>query len=254
MDEGRGIVNRARSTSNLPEVICLPHGPVSAWRRRPSKRALVALGGAFLTLAGCTTFATNVKGSFACGAPGDGTCAPATVIDDRALAQITGDPAYVPAGPYRPAPPDMGPGAIATSAPTGERAMAQDAPVPVGQKVLRIVFPAHVDRSGRYHETSIVRAVVDNGSWMRASADHGVPLAQTVNLTVNPDILSQLDAGLSARQQQPGMTEQPEVAAIDPNLPTADAVAAARARGAARVANSGNPVNRPAAYNPQVEN
>ncbi|QNE07775.1 conjugal transfer protein [Croceicoccus marinus] len=247
-------MNGFRSRAGTPKVICLPEGPVGAWRRRPSKRALVALGGAFLTLAGCTTFATNVRGSFACGAPGDGTCAPATVIDDRALAQITGDAGYVPAGPYRPAPADMGPGIIAASAPAAGPGVAQAAPVPVGQKVLRIVFPAHVDRSGRYHETSIVRAVVDNGSWMRASADHGVPLAQTVNLTVNPDILSQLDAGLSARQQEPGAAVPEEVAVLDPNLPTVDAVAAARARGAARVANNGNTVNRPAAYNPQVEN
>ncbi|MEP3145532.1 conjugal transfer protein [Qipengyuania citrea] len=244
---------RTRATADLPKVICLPHGPVSGWRRRPSKKSLVALGGVFLTLAGCTTLATNVKGSFACGAPGDGTCAPATVIDDRALAQITGDAQYVPAGPYRPAPADMGPGIIAVRAPAAETPIAQGAAVPVGQKVLRIVFPAHVDRSGRFHETSIVRAVVDNGSWMRASADHGVALAQTVNLTVNPDILSQLDAGLSARQQEGAPADQPEVAALDPKAPTVDAVAAARARGAARVANSGNPVNRPAAYNPQME-
>ena len=248
MVEGRRSVNRFRST---PEVIRLPNGPVTTWRPRPSKGGVAGLGGVLLALAGCTTLGTNIKGSFACGAPGDGTCAPATVIDDRALAQISGDPTYIPAGPYRPVPTGMGPAVLAAGAPRPS-AEAATAPVPVGQKVLRIVFPAHVDRSGRYHETSIVRAVVDNGSWMRASADHGVPLAQTVNLTVNPDILSQLDAGLATHQPL-AFEEQPGVAARDPNLPFAEAVAAARARGSARVADNGSPANRPAAYNPQVE-
>ena len=242
-------MNRFRSKARAPKVICLPHGPVSAWHPRPNRRTFAGVTCALLALAGCTTLGTNISGSFACGAPGDGTCAPATVIDDRALAQISGDASYIPAGPFRPAPADMGPGIIAASASGQAPAVA---PVPVGQKVLRIVFPAHVDRSGRYHETSIVRAVVDNGSWARASADHGVPLAQTVNLTVNPDILSQLDEGLAARQQTSSV-DQPEVVVRDPNLPSPEAVAAARARGASRVANSAAPVNRPAAYNPQME-
>ncbi|MEL6487016.1 MAG: conjugal transfer protein TraV, partial [Pseudomonadota bacterium] len=37
-------------------------------------------------LGGCTTFGTNVNGSFRCDAP-DGVCAPSTVIDDNALAR-----------------------------------------------------------------------------------------------------------------------------------------------------------------------
>ena len=245
-----------------PTVIRLPDRPVGEWRHTRRFRTALTVCGAIVALAGCTTFATNIKGSFACGAAGEGTCAPATVIDDRALAEITGDASYIPAGPYRAAAQDR-PGTIAASAPR-RVANAADA-IPTGQKVLRIVFPAHVDGGGRYHETSIVRAVVDNGSWMQASAAHGVPLASTVNLTVNPDILAQLD-----NAAQPDAPKQ--LSALDPNLPNAEAVTAARARGAARaektaapaaaaasapadqtVAQASGSVNRPASFNPHVE-
>lgn len=244
-----------------PSVIRLPACPVSEWRRRPSPRAVVGLCGAFAALAGCTTLGTNINGSFACGAVGQGTCAPATVIDDRALAEITGDASYIPAGPYRSAP-EGRPAVVATNA--HQQVATAGSPVPVGQKVLRIVFPGHVDGGGRYHETSVVRAVVDNGSWMQASATHGVPLASTVNLTVSPDVLAQLD--------QAALDDAPkQVSALDPNMPSPAAVAAARARGAAK---GGRPsvgaglapvaatepnvaqvgvVNRPAAFNPKVE-
>ena len=244
-----------------PSVIRLPACPVSEWRRRPSAQAVVGLCGAIAALAGCTTLGTNINGSFACGAVGQGTCAPATVIDDRALAEITGDASYIPAGPFRPAP-EGRPAVVAANA--SQQVATACSPVPVGQKVLRIVFPGHVDGGGRYHETSVVRAVVDNGSWMQASATHGVPLASTVNLTVSPDVLAQLD--------QAALDDAPkQVSALDPNMPSPAAVAAARARGAAK---GGRPsvgagpapvaatepkvaqvgvVNRPAAFNPKVE-
>lgn len=242
-------------------VIRLPACPVNEWRRRPSARVVVGLCGAVAALAGCTTLGTNINGSFACGAVGEGTCAPATVIDDRALAEITGDASYIPAGPYRPAP-EARPSVVAANAP--QQVATVGSPVPVGQKVLRIVFPGHVDGGGRYHETSVVRAVVDNGSWMQASAAHGVPLASTVNLTVSPDVLAQLD--------QAALDDAPkQVSALDPNMPSPAAVAEARARGAAK---GGRPsvgagpapvaatepkvgqvgvVNQPAAFNPKVE-
>ena len=244
-----------------PSVIRLPSCPVIEWHRRPSARAVVGLCGAIAALAGCTTLGTNINGSFACGAVGQETCAPATVIDDRALAEITGDASYVPAGPSRAAP-DARPVVVAANAP--QRVAIAGGAVPAGQKVLRIVFPAHVDGGGRYHETSVVRAVVDNGSWMQVSATHGVPLASTVNLTVSPDILAQLD--------EAALNDAPkELSALDPNMPSPAAVAAARARGAAKVAcpsGGAGPtpvaaaepkvaqvgvVNRPAAFNPKVE-
>ena len=215
------------------------------------------LGGAVLVLAGCTTFGTNINGSFACGPSGEGSCAPATVIDDRALAEITGEASYIPAGPYRAPLRDLPQsGVVLASGPVSEI-------VPPQQKVLRIVFPAHVDRAGRYHETSVVKALVDNGTWMQASASHGAALAQTVNLTVNPDILSQLgdEVTSSAAATAPLV---PQLGYNDPALPSPEAVAAARARAAAKRASSspaaaGEPadkpvtVNRPAVFNPVVE-
>lgn len=100
-------------------------------------------------LSGCATLGGNVSGSFSCDAPG-GSCAPSTVIDDSALAAIEQTSALEqlqPAGPYRYDDGDPGP-RVASSAGAG--------------KVLKVVFPAYVDRFGRLHEQAVVRAVVDN--------------------------------------------------------------------------------------------
>lgn len=241
----------------LPPVMCLPHGSAAGGRSPVTRRRLAAIGGAVVLLTGCTTFGTNINGTFTCGPSGEGSCAPATVIDDRALAEITGDARYSPAGPYRAPLRDHLQNVIALeAAPTGEV-------VPGQQKVLRIVFPAHVDRAGRYHETSVVKAIVENGAWMQASASPGAALAQTANLTVNPELLSQLAAG-SAQGPMPN-----DRAAIldpgDPHMPSPEAIAAARARGtSAKLAGSSSnmaeegtdrpaPVNRPAPFYPVVE-
>jgi conjugal transfer pilus assembly protein TraV len=240
---------------SLPDVICLPHGSAANWRPPLTRRRVAAIGGGLLFLAGCTTLGTNINGKFNCGPAGEGSCSPATVIDDRALAEITGDAGYVPAGPYRPPSRDMQPGTVALAA------APQTVVVPGQQKVLRIVFPAHVDRAGRYHETSFVNAVVDNGAWMQASASHGAALAQTVNLTVNPEILSQLgeevvtsEAGASDSTARIGLN--------DPRLPSAEAVAAARARASAKAAKgtagaegaaAATAVSGPKPFNPVVE-
>jgi conjugal transfer pilus assembly protein TraV len=133
--------------------------------------------------------------------------------------------------------------------------------VPGQQKVLRIVFPAHVDRAGRYHETSVVNAVVDNGAWMQASASHGAALAQTVNLTVNPEILSQLgEEGVNS--DTGGSDSTARIGLNDPRLPSAEAVAAARARASAKAAKgtagaegatAATAVSGPKSFNPVVE-
>ena len=240
---------------SLPDVICLPHGSAANWRPPLTRRRMAGIGAGVLFLAGCTTFGTNINGKFNCGPAGEGSCSPATVIDDRALAEITGDASYVPAGPYRAPVREMQPGTVAFAA------ASQTAVVPGQQKVLRIVFPAHVDRAGRYHETSVVNAVVDNGAWMQASASHGAALAQTVNLTVNPEILSQLgdEVGVGGDAAGSGTAR---ISMNDPGMPSAEAVAAARARGSAKAAKSAvggdaapvdAPANRPQSFNPIVE-
>lgn len=119
---------------------------------------------ALLLLAGCATLGTNVNGSFACSAP-DGICAPSSVIDDRALALIAGE-----ASETAPARAAGEPSLLRSRAlPPGQVALAE-------QKTLRIVFPAHVDALGRYHEQSAVRALVDQGVWLAGETAGPGPL------------------------------------------------------------------------------
>jgi conjugal transfer pilus assembly protein TraV len=113
-------------------------------------------------LAGCTTLGSNVKGSFSCAAPG-GSCAPSSVIDDSAIATIQGrsaDEAVSPAGPYE----------VDDGDTPGMRVASADAPVRrttsqprASGRLLRVVFPAYVDRYGQLHEKSAVQAQVDVG-------------------------------------------------------------------------------------------
>jgi conjugal transfer pilus assembly protein TraV len=273
MVEGSKVMSRS--------AIRLPDCPVSQYRPRGrTRRVAIAMATSLVLLAGCTTFGTNIKGSFACGAPRGGSCAPATVIDDKALAEISGETSYRPAGPFQAPLRQAGPQRIAYAATAQASGVGP-------QKVLRIVFPAHVDGAGRYHETSVVQAVVDNGQWLAATDGHGPALAATQVLNVSPEILSQLGTPIPPSASAP--VEVPATApvvAVPPasavGAPTAAAVAAARAKAreaaagkgvpvAARAATpapapvgakpksnapefaSGNPANRPASFSPRVE-
>ncbi|WP_323810819.1 hypothetical protein [Sphingobium baderi] len=82
-----------------------------------------------------------------------------------------------------------------------------------GERVLRIIFPAHVDEQGRLHEASAVHAVVADGEWRQGS----------------PDPLPMRNA-LSAAPLMPSLAKA--LAGGDPHLPDPAAVAAARARAA----------------------
>lgn len=253
-------------------VIRLPACPVADYRPRRKRLATVLATASLCVLSSCTTFGTNIKGSFACGAPEGGSCAPATVIDDKALAEITGDSSYQPAGPYT---------APAQRATPQRVAYTAGAPAEVSpQKVLRIVFPAHVDAVGRYHETSVVQTVVDNGQWMAATNGHGPGLAASSTLNVSPEILSQLGAPIAAEPREVSAAEPIAVPTPAPSAPTVASVAAARAKarapksdsaapspaataapsrvgsrkdpGARRLASTA-PANRPASFNPTIE-
>lgn len=92
-----------------------------------------------LSLPSCTTFMSNVSGDFQCSAP-EGTCAPTLVIDDQALAVITGRTDMVPAGPYLRSPSSSSP-LIAAKSSEG----------------LRIIFPAMVDGQGRLNERTAMQ-------------------------------------------------------------------------------------------------
>lgn len=121
-------------------------------------------------LSGCAILHDNVKGSFACKAP-DGTCAPSSVIDDAAIAAIreepagAADPSDVPGtdsrrgatanhGSWHPRPPMAAAESGTNTLPGALRP---------GTRVLRVVFPAYVDREGQLHETAGVQLTLDDG-------------------------------------------------------------------------------------------
>ena len=138
----------------------------------PFRRALGA--GAVLaataSLGACTSLGGNIQGNFSCRAP-DGICAPTSTIDDAALALIGGGESVIPAGPYS---------APSTETPRLIRTAANE-PVRSGEKVLRIVFPSHIDRAGRFRETTAIHAVVERAVWTTASASP-VPRMSAVTL------------------------------------------------------------------------
>lgn len=179
-------------------------------------RILLAVLAGGAALSGCTTLDGNVKGSFACTAP-DGICAPSSFIDDRALALISGedgDRMITPAGPYT-APRSEGRGFETAAA----------APARSQERVLRIVFPAQIDAAGRLHEQTAVHAVVERGDWQQALASNAVATtpAQVRAATGGDTLLAAID-----RADQPVMADGDT--AVDPDMPTAAAVAAARAQ------------------------
>jgi conjugal transfer pilus assembly protein TraV len=174
-------------------------------------------------LSGCTSLGGNVKGDFSCKAP-DGICAPSSMIDDRALAMISGedgDRLIQPAGPYA-APPTEGRGYQNAAAPVRTR-----------ERVLRIVFPAQIDAAGRLHEQSAVHAVVEQGEWSQALAGNAVAsTADQVAAATGGDTL------LAAVER----AEPPTIAYADPDLPSDAAVAAARIDGAGQGAAVPDPI------------
>ncbi|WP_256869522.1 TraV family lipoprotein [Sphingobium lactosutens] len=191
-------------------------------------QALVGLF-AITTLSGCVGLSGNIKGNFACQAP-DGICAPSAVIDDRALRLISEDPSATPApaGTYRPE--GKPPTAKSTSA--ARVAVVQPVRGPVSttpgrsnERVLRIVFPAHIDARGRLHEASAVHAVVSQGEWLTSTDDNAAPTRTAMSAA--PDMPSLAEA-VASKEAAP--------LEVDPNLPDPAVVAAARARKADPVA------------------
>lgn len=116
--------------------------------------AFVAVAASTL-LPGCTTLGTNVKGSFRCEAP-DGVCAPSTVIDDGALADIqrvSSSELLEPAGPYT-----IDDGEV--SVPDAVLASADRVDRSAETYRLRVVFPAFVDARGQLHDRASVHTDV----------------------------------------------------------------------------------------------
>lgn len=105
---------------------------------------LACLPVALLGLSGCATLGSNVSGRFNCTAP-KGNCAPTSVIDQSATGSVTTSTLDVTALPRR-------------AAPGGDTART-------GERVLRIVFPAHVDAQGTLHEEAVAYAVAEGPDW-----------------------------------------------------------------------------------------
>lgn len=115
----------------------------------------LALLASFVPLAGCMTSGTNMHGDFACRAP-NGTCAPMSVIDGKAVAGM-GATAQPVGGIVDPAMPREG--RVVTASADGTP------PGRTADRVLRVVFPAHIDASGIYHDEASAHAVVERGAW-----------------------------------------------------------------------------------------
>lgn len=115
-----------------------------------------------VSLTGCFR-GNNVKGDFACKAPG-GTCAPMSVIDGVALAGMGTSSGSVGAirSPGSLPPPTSAVRTVSTAS------LDDSVPARTSERVLRVVFPAHIDRDGIYREESAAHAVVEPTSWAQA--------------------------------------------------------------------------------------
>jgi conjugal transfer pilus assembly protein TraV len=205
---------------------------------------ITVIGLAATQLAACTSlFGGNIKGSFACSAPG-GTCAPSTVIDDQALSVIQNARPMTPAGPYirRPAAAKPVTASYMPSG-TGRLTSAGGGIVHRERRVLKVVFPSFVDGGGNLHEPRIVHAVVDDGAWMELSS--GEPNigeqveGRAVSLASAAFAPTLVVAAPIAQDSPPSLAMPSDASPAEPPRP--EAVAAARAKGAAL--QSGNAID-----------
>ena len=114
--------------------------------------ALCALALPALLLSGCSTLGGNVSGEFACRAP-EGNCAPLGAIDARASASLAEGPA-IEATPVRGGQARGGPARAEPGDLTRTR-----------ERMLRIVFPAHVDAYGVFHDEAVAWTIAEPSDW-----------------------------------------------------------------------------------------
>ena len=208
--------------------------------------SVAALGLAATQLAACTSlWGGNIKGNFACSAPG-GTCAPSTVIDDQALAVIQNARPMVPAsGPYF-QPPARASGQSARLVPSGSGriAAASTGVAHRERRVLKVVFPSYVDGAGNFHEPRVVHTVADAGGWMQLSGATGPggTAPDTAASLANPQLSATRDPLPDAgKEPSPVALGASQNLAPSGAMPDPKVVAEARAKGAARA--SGAPVD-----------
>ena len=175
------------------------------------KKAILLLS-AILPLAGCMTSGTNLHGDFTCRAP-NGTCAPMSAIDAKAVADIGIGPQSIG-------------GQDLVTIPSGGRMLtvaaadAQAAVVPArtGERVLKVVFPAHIDASGVYHDEASAHAVVERPAWTAdLTGSASATLAASASVPT-AGALASLDAVIAARAAgAAGTTSMPSPAATGPS-------------------------------------
>jgi conjugal transfer pilus assembly protein TraV len=249
--QARALWNAAKAFGMAPTVQPLRRSPRRRVHDLQRTGAVVAMSA--VALSGCATLGGNVKGDFACRAP-DGICAPTSKIDDQALAMISrGDAEATPAGVIDPK---------TLEDPRFVPVSAASRLTRTTEKVLRIVFPAHVDGLGRYREATAIHAVVERGAWMSASDGRPAPVAgmrapdgpQLALADQAPSLaeLASASPEVAFPQSAPDAATMSPVAtsavAPDPNAPSAAAVAAARRKGHAEKART--PVVRTSMVSP----
>lgn len=178
--------------------------------------AVVALLGS----TGCATLGGNVSGDFACRAP-DGTCSPMSAIDARAVQTMVGDA-------------DAGAGGIAAAAPKAFRSRSVSSPVGrTGERTLRVVFPAHVDRAGVLHDEATAHVVVEDAAWTVTPVDpatrtfvgtSSVTPSFEISRSPAPSSLREVIAGASAPvieglESLPAQAPHPIIGIDAPRLP-----------------------------------
>lgn len=226
LGDARALWILAQAISPAPPV---RQNKASHGRPRAAAPAVAVL--AALPLAACATLlGGNVKGSFSCSAPG-GTCAPSTVIDDTALAMIQNARPMTPAARPWSQPPLRGDGKVVAAA----SGLAHR-----DRRVLKVVFPSFIDQRGYLHEARVVHAVADAGAWMQLDDPEKAISSRTASLPAQADSRKTDDvvetpalAGWTLDQTSGAVKANP--LGTERNMPDPDMVAAARARGLARL-------------------
>ena len=146
---------------------------------------------------GCATFGTNIEGDFTCRAP-KGDCAPSQVIDARATRDLSAT------GPVQdgPRPP--------VSVASGDQGRTSE-------RTLRIVFPAHIDKTGTLHDDAVAWAVVENPRW-------AAELRRKAGEDTAPPLMRQLRRQLKAAQAKSDLLKETATlpAAEQPDAETFD--------------------------------
>jgi conjugal transfer pilus assembly protein TraV len=206
--------------------------------------SLLLLTGSALSLSACASLGGTVKGDFNCRAPA-GTCAPMSLIDDRAVASLGTEAAPLLAGKA----PSLARSRVLVSGASG-LARTPD-------RVLRIVFPTHVDRAGVLHEAAVAHAVVERGAWVEAltgPAQPAVTSSSSSSRSIAPSSLREAIAGASAPAIE-GLDVPPYDQAPHPFDPTDSAAEQMPSPAALEAARAGHRIgtsSKPKTAAPQV--